>query len=148
MTKHIRAARRNRTVRNGRFRSTVTVPVPLRLCSTNQTDGRRDGHHPSNTVHSTAVNGIRRHWTGTSEKLYFCEQKNTRWPYHHHLHDAATSRHASCPHHFGNRLLRPEPHGCKCATSHVLTPSTNLKVARIARNSNIVSFFFLRLFFI
>ena len=42
-------------------RSTVAIPVPLTLCSTNQTDGRWDGHHPSNTIQSTAINGIKQH---------------------------------------------------------------------------------------
>jgi hypothetical protein len=62
-----RAAHRDRTSRGRRFRHTVTVPVPLPLCVTPiQTDGRRDGQHPSNAVKlrpSTGLDGIRREST-------------------------------------------------------------------------------------
>src|SRR5712672_3107336 len=60
-----RAAYHNHTVWVGRAGWTVTVPVPLRLWSSNQTDGGRDGHHPSNTIECTAVtalDGIGRVW--------------------------------------------------------------------------------------
>jgi hypothetical protein len=56
-----RAVHRDRTVRYRRSRQTVAVPVPLRLSSTNQTDGGRDGQHPSNAVKkrpSTALDGM------------------------------------------------------------------------------------------
>src|SRR5271156_5521455 len=60
-----RAAHRNRTSRDGRIRSTVTVPVPFELNLIFETDGGRDGKHPSNPVKkqpSTALDGIEREY--------------------------------------------------------------------------------------
>ena len=54
----LRAAHRDRSVRNGRSRHTVTVPVPLGLSSYNQTGRWMGRTTPVITVKCTAVNGL------------------------------------------------------------------------------------------
>src|ERR1700733_14986966 len=89
-----RAAHRDRIVRHRRSRSTVAVPVPLRLSLTSQTDGRRDGQHPSNAVAlrpSTGLDGIGRE-SPNKPYLFFVSTRqlaplplntvqSTYWPY-------------------------------------------------------------------
>ena len=66
--KNTRAAHRDRSVRNGRSRHTVTVPVPLSLRSCNQT-GRWTGRTtPVITVKCMAVNGLDGNRRVTSSK--------------------------------------------------------------------------------
>jgi hypothetical protein len=76
-----RAAHRNRTSRDGRIRSTVTVPVPFQLNSIIETDGGRDRQHPSNPVTkrpSTVLDGIEREYP--NELYLFFKPLNSLLP--------------------------------------------------------------------